>query len=93
MRSIHHNSPSDESLKIATKRREASRDTKAKESENMKRGDVVDVYQKPYTKEDFEGKATLKRFVRSDVENYFEYWMVEFMDEPLNQYQRKVCTK
>ncbi len=48
----------------------------------MKKGDVVKVYQKPYTSEDFEGKAILIR----KLDNYsnrtdndcFEEWEVEF---------------
>ena len=59
----------------------------------MKKGDVVKVYQKPYTKEDFEGMAKLKRFMSSDSQENYENWMVEFTDEPGAVYHRKIYTK
>ena len=52
---------------------------------NLKTGDIVRVYQRPLTKEDFEGRAKLIEHVRDDD------WMVSFVDEPGDAtYRRKV---
>ncbi len=58
----------------------------------MRKDELVAVYYDPYTQEDLEGYAELKRFVRSDVENCFEWWNVEFDDEPDELYERMIKT-
>ena len=47
----------------------------------MKKGDVVKVYQKPITEEDFEGWATLVQQVRPDVGDGLSMWEVYFLDQ------------
>lgn len=43
----------------------------------MQKGDIVDVYRRPYSKEDFEGKAKLIDKVSEDLA--MEFWLVEFV--------------
>ncbi len=44
----------------------------------MKKGDKVKIYQKPFSKEGFEGKAILIRNVFSDLVDGTEGWLVRF---------------
>lgn len=62
----------------------------------MKKGQIVKVYQKPLTSEEFEGKARLVRKYNNSIiayngENYV-IWEVEFLDEfsPGKYYIRRV---
>ena len=50
----------------------------------MKKGQIINIYQKPYTFEDFEGKATLVKLVRAEKSlPKSETWEVHFSeDEP-----------
>ena len=52
-------------------------------------GDVLNIYQKPITGEDFEGKAMLIKGLAVWQEG--ERWLVEFEGEPNNYYERLVC--
>jgi hypothetical protein len=47
-------------------------------SKRHAKGDMLGIYQKPYTNEDYEGFARLERFIRDDVDG-FEWWAVRFM--------------
>ena len=58
----------------------------------LNKGDVVNIYQRPLTSEDFEGKARLTKLIRRWKTDDLERWYVEFEDEPGNTYQRNVCT-
>ena len=54
----------------------------------MKVGDVVKVYQKPMTEEDFEGEAELIERIPFNLPG-FEMWKVHFLnDDPLAIYHR-----
>ena len=44
----------------------------------MKKGDKVKIYQKPISKEDYEGEATLVRKNLSNEINNTESWFVKF---------------
>ena len=56
----------------------------------MKKGDVVNIYQKSMTKEDFEGKAKLVEEYRQDQGDGLSIWIVEFLDEPGTTYTRTI---
>lgn len=47
---------------------------------NMKKGQKVRIYQKPLTKEDYEGEATLIRKSHIDKILNYEVWEVIFSD-------------
>lgn len=49
----------------------------------MKKGDLIDVYQKPYTQENYEGEAFLVSFIRNDPAADFEDWLVRFPGEDI----------
>lgn len=53
------------------------------------KGNIVTIYQKPFTEEDPEGKATLKNKIRED--ETFETWKVHFQgDDPSEVFERKI---
>lgn len=59
--------------------------------QNAKVGDTVPIYQKPFTKEDFEGTATIKKIHRRyDTHIDCE---VEFENEPGDIYFRAVANE
>lgn len=45
----------------------------------MKKGDVIKIYQDPYAHKDYEGEAKLVRRVNKDPE--YERWDVRFLDD------------
>lgn len=57
----------------------------------MKKGDLVKVYQKPFTQDGFEGRATLMKRIKDD--DVMEYWEVRFKDEPKTIYSRWIRAK
>ena len=52
-------------------------------------GDTLDIYQKPVTHEDFEGRAKLIKPIAVCPDG--EYWVVEFEGEPNSYYNRQIC--
>jgi hypothetical protein len=55
-----------------------------------KKGMRVKIYQKPVSKEDYEGEATLVEFLgKADFPPYEEDWMVKFNGE-VDTYQRMI---
>ena len=57
----------------------------------MKKGDRVKIYQKPITRESYEGEATLVEQVRPDVGDGLSIWLVHFdNDYPGEHYQRTI---
>ena len=52
-------------------------------------GDILDIYQKPITCEDFEGRAKLIKPVAVNQDG--EEWIVEFEGEPNSYYNRQIC--
>ncbi len=57
----------------------------------MKVGDTVSIYQKPFTKEDFEGRAKIKK-IGQQYETHIDA-EVEFEDEPGDVYFRAISIK
>jgi len=59
----------------------------------LKVGDKVKVYQKPITREDYEGIATLIELIRLDERDGLNRWLVHFQDdEPGSNYVRTIYT-
>jgi len=62
----------------------------------MKKGDIVKIYQKPFTDEDFEGEAKLIKKIGM-AEDYGEFqiedWMVEFERDKPSQFRRRIKIK
>lgn len=57
----------------------------------MQAGDIVKIYQKPITKEDFEGKARLVEQYREDDGDGLSIWFVHFLtDYPEETYLRTI---
>jgi hypothetical protein len=56
--------------------------TNLKKEGKMKKGDIIEIYQDPWTKKKIEGKAKLvKRFIEARQKNELEYWEVEFLSD------------
>lgn len=59
----------------------------------MKSGDLVKIYQKPITKEDYEGEARLVKRIPFNLPG-FERWEVHFVnDMPGQTYERNIYIK
>lgn len=57
----------------------------------MKKGDVVKVYERPYTCEELEGTAVLVKFIQSREDERVEQWEVCFQgDDPGSTYLRMI---
>ena len=56
----------------------------------LKVGDVVKIYQDPVTKQDYEDLATLLAEYRTNENDGFSMWIVEFHDEPESIYTRTI---
>jgi hypothetical protein len=56
----------------------------------MKIDNIVNIYQKPITKEDFEGQAKLISEYRPDEGDGLSMWEVEFLDEKGETYLRTI---
>jgi transcription antitermination factor NusG len=58
---------------------------KIKKQIELKKGDIVDIYQKPFTKEDFEGKAKIIEKAKGMIPpNGFQYYKVCFLNDKFN---------
>lgn len=55
----------------------------------MNKNQIVNVYQKPITSEDYEGRARLIEEIRPDQDG-LSTWSVEFLDEPGTFYPRTI---
>jgi hypothetical protein len=55
----------------------------------MKTKQLVKVYQKPITEEEFEGEAYLQKKLDIKAPKGFEYWKVKFIGE-ISSYQRLI---
>jgi hypothetical protein len=53
----------------------------------LKKGDIVEVYEDPITREKLEGKARLHEF-HFTTNDGLEYWEIEFLNEPGQCFQR-----
>jgi hypothetical protein len=47
----------------------------------MEKGDIVEIYEDPYTRKRLEGKAKLIKLLSSDVSMGEEYWTIQFLNE------------
>lgn len=47
----------------------------------MKKGDIIEIYEDPYTRKRLEGKAKLINLLSSDVSMGEEYWEIQFLSE------------
>lgn len=56
----------------------------------MQDGDEVTIYDDPLTQTKLEGKAVLRELVRPDYGDGLSLWLVEFLDEPGELYERCV---
>jgi len=56
----------------------------------MKTGDIVQVYDHPVTFEGFEGEAKLISEYRPNEGDGLSMWVVEFLDDPGQEYLRAV---
>lgn len=59
----------------------------------MKKNQVVNIYQKPITGEEYEGKARLIVEIKEDVGDGLSIWLVEFVDDIGETYTRTVNEK
>jgi hypothetical protein len=62
----------------------------------LKKGDRIDIYQKPLTREDCEGVGTLIKFDSDYCQHdgeIFEIWLVEFDSEPGRRFERIIGMK
>lgn len=55
----------------------------------MKKGELINVYSDPITRERLEGQAKLIKKIQ-DLADGYESWTLEFTDEPGNKYTRLV---
>lgn len=58
------------------------RDQENERTEEMKKGDIVNIYQDPITQTDLEGEARLIEEFSPDVGSGLSIWTVEFLDDP-----------
>jgi hypothetical protein len=62
-----------------------------KRDNNFSPGQVVKIFQKPVTREDYEGEAELVEQTHADYHgDGLEIWMVRFLGEPESTYQRTI---
>jgi hypothetical protein len=54
------------------------------------KNEIVDIFQKPVEREDFEGKARLIENYRPDDGDGLSIWYVEFLNEPGEFYLRTI---
>lgn len=58
----------------------------------LKKGITVDVYQKPISQEDYEGKAELRKFISGTATKRFERWKVSFTGPYGTLFERMIKT-
>ncbi len=56
----------------------------------VRQGDIMPVYQKPLTGQQLEDYATLIKEIKPDDGDGLSSWLVEFLDETGNYYQRTI---
>jgi hypothetical protein len=57
----------------------------------MRKGEIVNIYLDPITKQDYEGKAKLVKRLQTDNFPYREQWQVQFPDDDGMKVNRWLC--